>query len=93
MCPGWLTDHDISKSNIVVLAPNISPNADHETEFDRKASLHIARDNTSRTDAHDTCWKASDDDVVDTNTAEGIIVIITFILLQPRMYLVQQKRR
>jgi hypothetical protein len=56
MSARWLTDNDISKTNIVFLAPDATSNTDHESEFDWEAALHIFCNNSSRTISHQASY-------------------------------------
>src|ERR1700733_6499263 len=86
-----LADNDISKTNVPFLAPDAPSNTDHKPEFDWEAALHIVCDNSSRTNSHQASWEASDNNIVNPNSTQGILVLVALSLLQSRMSFIQHR--
>jgi len=67
MSPYGLTDNDTSKTDISSLAPDNPTNADHKTKLIGKLRCTLLATIAAGTLTYQASWKASDDDVLDTD--------------------------
>lgn len=84
-----LANSNISKANIRFLAQDTPTNTNHETNLNREATFHIVCYCYSRCISHDASQKTSNNKVVNSNAAKGVVIQVIFLRSQLRMWFVK----
>lgn len=89
MRPYQLTNSNVSKVDVNPLAQDTSTNTNHKANLNREATFHIVCYSYSRCISHNASQETSNNKVIDSNVAKGVVVQVIFLRSQLRMSFVK----